>query len=108
MKTITKVVNIQNREFVLIQLEEKDIKWEKGKMLIGKYGTIDYDLLDEKGCLKHRISGLDMCLSNTISEAIDSRNDEINCEKFIDLDDEARMKAIINYYTNKQSLQGAR
>lgn len=70
MKVLTKLVSIENEEFVLIQDTTKD-----GKEY---FGTIPYSELDEKGCMKRALNGFEMCISfNNISEALDRRYDAI-------------------------------
>lgn len=109
MKTITRLVNIQNKNFVLIQMEEKDIKplTENNKFIIGMYGTISYDLIDKNGKLTRKVNCLEMCIADTISKAIELRNDQINTEQFNELPMDQYLEKIGEYYKNKR-LQGAR
>lgn len=103
MKVITKCVSIENKEFVLIQMEEKDIQNinENNRFIIGEYGTIDYELLDEKGCLKRAVNGIEMLLSKTISGAIETRKDQIYLSQYDDMDDNERMKVVADYFKRK-------
>ena len=72
MKVLTKCVDIENERFVLI----KDQCEVKGKM-IHYIGTIPYTELDSKGCMKRPLNGFEMCIGDTIPEALERRMDEI-------------------------------
>ena len=68
MKVLTNNVLIEGEEFVLITDEFKGMKY---------YGTIPYSEV-EKGRLKRKLNGLDMCVSfYGIGEAIEARRETI-------------------------------
>ena len=70
LKVLTKRVNIGEESFVLVELTRID----DGNKL---YGTISYNELDERGCMKRELNGLEMCCSSDISHALTMREDEI-------------------------------
>jgi len=69
-KVITREVIIEGKRFVLIS----DIHPINKSTY---YGTISYDDIDENGILKRRLDGFDMCIGESIDEAISNREDEI-------------------------------
>jgi len=70
MKVITKCVNIENQEFVLVKFKSNidGTEW---------YGTIPYTELDEKGCMKRELNGFEMCIAENPAKALDRRIDMI-------------------------------
>ena len=75
MKVITKYVNIENEEFYLI----KDS--HEGKTY---YGTINYKDVDENGKLKRQLNGFQMCIADTVEEALARRERDIKTSKEIE------------------------
>lgn len=63
LKVLTRCVSIHDEKFVLVKLTHTDVK----------YGTISYDELDDKGCMKRELNGFDMCIADSIDEALESR-----------------------------------
>lgn len=74
MKVITKHVNIENEEFYLIKNSHE------GKAY---YGTINYKEVDENGKLKRQLNGFDMCIADTVGEALERRETDIKIKKEI-------------------------
>lgn len=96
MKVITRLVNIENQKFVLVYLEEHK-----------EYGTISYDDIDEQGRLKRRINGLEMSLSKTINDCIETTRRHILLTRFINennLDLENNQEDIKKYMNYAMSL----
>ena len=95
MKVITRCVNIENKEFVLILDEHDGRKY---------FGTIPYTELDEKGKMKRTLNGFEMAISfNSIADAIERRTRSIKIEKLINqymqdglTREQAAIKAIMN------------
>lgn len=73
MKVITKNVNIENEEFALIH------DTQKGRDF---YGTIPYTELNERGCMKRALNGFEMCIADTIPEALRRRTNQIAFRKY--------------------------
>lgn len=74
MKVITRVVDIENKQFVLIFDEQNGQKF---------YGTIPYDELTASGCTKRALNGFEMCISDTIPGALERRMRYIAIDNFI-------------------------
>ena len=72
MKVITRLVNIENEAFVLVYLENYK-----------KYGTIPYSELNEKGCLKRQLNGLEMNVEDTIEKCLETTKRHILLSRFI-------------------------
>lgn len=70
LKVLTKLVDIAEERFVLVEVTRTDINKKF-------FGTISYNELDSKGCMKRELNGFDMCLADTIGEALDFRQNEI-------------------------------
>lgn len=76
MKVLTKVVDIDNQEFVLIADTHDGRKY---------YGTIPYSELDESGRMKRALNGAQMCISfNSPAEAIDNRKRDIVMKRIVE------------------------
>ena len=87
MEVLTKYVNIENEEFVLISDKREDG--------VEYYGTIPYSELDEKGRMKRTLNGFEMCISfKSIAEALDRRYDEIKTRGM-------SVEETMNYYVRK-------
>ena len=69
---ITQCVDIEGRKFALIKCVDIDN--------CVRYGTIPYTEFDERGALKRRLNGFDMCLAYSIPSALEMRADLIKCE----------------------------
>ena len=68
---VSRCVSIRSNNFVLVKIDkDNDIR----------YGTIPYAELNDKGELKRGLNGLDMCLSSSITGAIESRTCLLDCE----------------------------
>ena len=75
MKVLTKNVLIESKEFALISDTHEGKKF---------YGTIPYTELDEHGCMKRALNGLQMCISwNSPAEAIVNRTRDIKLDKLL-------------------------
>ena len=75
MKVVTKYVNIENEEFVLIKDNAPD-----GRAF---YGTIPYSELDENGRMKRGMNGFEMCISFlNVADAIRNRTNDIKAERY--------------------------
>ena len=79
MKVVTKYVNIENREFVLIKDKSTDCNGETYEY----YGTIPYEEINEQGRLKRLLNGFDMCIADTANEAIVRRENDIKINNAI-------------------------
>lgn len=74
MKVLTKLVEMDNRKFVLIEDDQNGIHF---------YGTIPYTELNEKGGMKRALNGFEMCISvNSIGEALENRNKQNKVDDF--------------------------
>ena len=73
MKVITRMVEIENEKFVLIHDEQNDRKF---------YGTIPYTELNENGGMKRALNGFEMCIADTIPEALKRRTNKIAVDNF--------------------------
>ena len=89
LKVMTKCVNIKGEEFVLVKITRNDDGHEF-------FGTIPYTELDERGCMKRELNGLEMCLSDDIPHALIMREDEINIRNMSE-------EEMIQYFTRKVS-----
>lgn len=69
-KVLTKCVDIRGEKFVLIELTRID----NGKKY---FGTVPYTELDEKGCMKREMNGLELCMNETVGRALEMRENEI-------------------------------
>lgn len=69
---VSKCLSIRGEEnFVLVKIsKDGDVR----------YGTIPYGEFNEHGELKRRLNGLDMCLSTSISGAIEHRTTLLDCK----------------------------
>lgn len=75
MKVITKCVNIENEEFVLILDEHEGRKY---------FGTIPYTELDENGKMKRALNGFEIAISfKSIADAIERRKENIKIERLV-------------------------
>lgn len=83
MKTITKLVNIKDRKFVLIQIEAKDIEKsplaDKLQHMINQYGTLPYEYITN-GKTNRALSFGDLNTASTIAEALENREMTIEME----------------------------
>ena len=93
LKVLTKLVDISGERFVLVELTRTDINKKF-------FGTISYNELDSKGCMKRELNGFEMCIADTIGQALDFRANEIAVRGM----NEAQM---IEYFKNKIRLGGA-
>lgn len=100
MKQITRCVIIHNREHYLVMVEESDFKVinDTTKWLVGRYGTIPYEWVDNSGRLVKQISVNDVLPQRTIQDAIESRKLAIETES-MDIDDAIRY--MVNYHKSK-------
>ena len=73
MRVVTKVVKIEDQEFVLI-FDNKDNR--------DFYATIPYSELNDDGSMKRELNGFEMCISDTIDGAIKRRTNKIAIDKF--------------------------
>ena len=100
MKVLTKCVNIENQEFVLIQDESNNEKF---------YGTIPYSELDENGVMKRELNGLQICISfESPSEAILERNRSIVANRLMKQfkeDGQDEMQCIISLMQHPEYLK---
>lgn len=71
MKLVTKKIIIENKDFALIS----DIHPINNKIY---YGTISYDDIDENMRIKRSLNGFDMCVADSIDEAINFRKIQLN------------------------------
>ena len=89
MKVITKCVNIENEEFVLVKFTDvNNREW---------FGTIPYTELNEKGQMKRPLNGFEMCIAETIAQALDRRIDMVKTHGYT-------LEQMIKYFTNKTSI----
>lgn len=70
LKVLTKVVNIHDEKFVLVEITRID----NGMKFIG---TIPYTEIDEHGCMKRELNGFEMQLADDIPHALEQRRWEI-------------------------------
>ena len=91
LKVLTERVSINEENYVLVELQRTDIE-NAEKM----YGTISYKELDEKGCMKRELNGLEMCCSYDIPHAIMMREDEIATRNM-------SIEEMANYFRRKVS-----
>ena len=69
MKVLTKLVEIENQKFVLIEDEVDGRKF---------YGTIPYSELDENGRMKRALNGFELCMDFAgASQALENRKNRI-------------------------------
>ena len=88
MKVLTRCVNIENEEFVLISNKREDG--------VEYFGTIPYTEINEKGCMKRELNGFEMCISfESIGQALERRYDEIKTRGM-------DMYQIMNYFMSKE------
>lgn len=73
MKVITKTVIIEDKKFVLVQDQNEKLKGIANYQDGIYYGTIPYAEIDEHGKMKRPLNGFEMCIQNTINEAIKQR-----------------------------------
>lgn len=81
MKVLTKNVNIENKEFVLVQGSNAKYhnKRENNDTF---YGLIPYDEIDENGRMKRTLNGFEMGIADSISEAIENVRVGIKIDKW--------------------------
>lgn len=81
MKVLTKNVNIENKEFVLVQSSDSKYhnKRENNNTF---YGLIPYDEIDEQGRMKRALNGFEMGIADSISEAIENVRVGIKIDKW--------------------------
>ena len=81
MKVLTKNVNIENKEFVLVQGSNAKYhnKRENNDTF---YGLIPYDEIDEQGRMKRALNGFEMGIADSISETIENVRDNVKIEKW--------------------------
>lgn len=96
MKVITKTVTIEDKKFVLVQDQSEKLKGIADYQDGIYYGTIPYAELDEQGKLKRPLNGLEMCIQNTINEAIRQRLIQEKLKQFKANNPEATDKEIVN------------
>ena len=84
MKVITKAVIIEDKKYVLIQDQNEKLKGIASYKDGIYYGTIPYAEIDEHGKMKRPLDGFDMCIQNTINEAIRQRLIQSKYISFID------------------------
>ena len=89
LKVLTRVVDIEDEKFVLVKVTRID----NGKEFIG---TIPYTELDEKGCMKRELNGIDMALTDDIPHALEMRRDIILTRGMTE-------SQLINYFKTKLS-----
>ena len=89
LQVMTKLVRIKEEKFVLVKITRND----DGHIF---YGTIPYTELNEKGCMKRKLNGFEMCLCDSIPQALIQREDEINTRGM-------NMNQIAAYFINKVS-----
>lgn len=82
MKVITKAVVIEDKKYVLIQDQNEKLKGIASYKDGIYYGTIPYAEIDEHGKMKRPLDGFDMCIQNTINEAIRQRLIQIKFNEF--------------------------
>ena len=70
LKVLTRLVNIHDEKFVLVQLTRID----NGMKFIG---TIPYTEIDEHGRMKRELNGFEMQLADDIPHALEHRRWEI-------------------------------
>lgn len=81
MKVLTKNVNIENKEFVLVQ--GSDAKYHNKRENNNTfYGLIPYDEIDEQGRMKRALNGFEMGIADSISETIENVRDNVKIEKW--------------------------
>ena len=81
MKVLTKNVNIENKEFVLVQ--SSDAKYHNKRENNNTfYGLIPYDEIDEQGRMKRALNGFEMGIADSISETIENVRDNVKIEKW--------------------------
>jgi len=80
MRVRTQKVNIESQNFVLIE------DTQNGKHF---FGTIPYTELDENGCMKRALNGFQMCVRDTIPEAIACRKQSVIFENWCNAHPEA-------------------
>lgn len=81
MKVLTKNVNIENKEFVLVQ--SSDAKYHNKRENNNTfYGLIPYDEIDEQGRMKRALNGFEMGIADSISEAIENVRDNVKIKKW--------------------------
>ena len=78
MKVITRSVEVENQEFVLI----KDSTTDSNNQHYTYYGTIPYTEI-ENGKMKRALNGHEMCIAYTISEALARRKAQIVIDRAI-------------------------
>lgn len=107
MKQVTRCLTINNKDFYLVQVEESDFKptinEETKKMMVGQYGTIPYEWVDDNGRLNRKITFFDVCVAETIERAIQRRKDAMYMEQFKDLPDEQFIKKLMEYEKSKMA-----
>ena len=91
LKVLTRVVDIEDEKFVLVKVTRID----NNKEFIG---TIPYTELDEKGCMKRELNGLDMAFADDIPHALELRKDIILTRGMTE-------SQLINYYKTKLSME---
>ena len=81
MKVLTKNVNIENKEFILVQ--GSDAKYHNKRENNNTfYGLIPYDEIDEQGRMKRALNGFEMGIADSISETIENVRDNVKIEKW--------------------------
>lgn len=81
LRVITKMVRIEDSEFVLISF---DAQTENMKEFYGErvFGLIDYKHLDENGCLNKPLMNGEMAISSTPAEAIERKRKDLLCRRW--------------------------
>ena len=81
MKVLTKNVNIENKEFVLVQ--SSDAKYHNKRENNNTfYGLIPYDEIDEQGRMKRALNGFEMGIADSIPKAIENVQDNMRILKW--------------------------
>lgn len=100
MKVITKVLSIGEERYVLIS----DVNPKDNSVY---YGTINYKDIDENGKLKRKLNGFEMCIAETISQAIERRMDTNELMKITEgmTNPKQIAETIMNYIKEKKGVR---
>ena len=90
MKVVTNEIILYGERIVLV----REPKWGANN----QYGTIPYSEIGENGKLKRKLNGIQMCVANSVVNAIERRKDQILASRWAeahpDATPEDQLKAV--------------
>lgn len=90
MKVVTNEIILYGERFILV----REPKWGANN----QYGTIPYSEIGENGKLKRELNGIQMCVANSVYNAVECRKDQILANRWTeahpDATHEEQLKAV--------------